>query len=133
LAYVRLQIILSLRNTNTRAAVVHTAETSTREATVVKDRATIRIKDAEDQVTLAEREALERVSRAEEENTTMLASAHEDAKGLAWKVTLLEDNLAVEGRAGKRLRGSTEHTSRSSPSCRLGALSYVMPASVLLG
>jgi hypothetical protein len=80
-----------------------------------------------------EREALERASQAEEENTTMLASAHEDAEGLAWKVTLLEDNLAVEGPARKHLRGSNEHTSRSSPFCRLGALSYVMPSSALLG
>jgi BMFP domain-containing protein YqiC len=33
------------------------------------------------------------------ENTTVLASAREDAEGLAQKITLLEDELAVECRA----------------------------------
>jgi hypothetical protein len=60
------------------------------------DSVTLYVKD---QAALAEREALERVSRAKVENTTTLASTREDAKGLAWKIALLEDELAVEGRA----------------------------------
>jgi hypothetical protein len=49
----------------------------------------------EDWATLVEREALERVSRVEVENATMLAFAHEDAEGLARKVTLPEDDHTV--------------------------------------
>jgi hypothetical protein len=46
-----------------------------------------------------EREALERVSRVEVENAMMLASAHEDAEGLARKVALHKDELTVVHRA----------------------------------
>jgi hypothetical protein len=42
---------------------------------------------------------LEWVSRAETENTTTLAFAREYAEGLAQKVALLEDDLAVERQA----------------------------------
>jgi hypothetical protein len=35
----------------------------------------------------------------EEKNAMALASAHEDAEGLAWKVALLEDDLVAERRA----------------------------------
>jgi hypothetical protein len=75
------------------------AETSTRERIVVQDSAALCVKDAENQAALAEREALDRVSRVEVENTMLLASAHEDAEGLARKFALLEDKLAAEHRA----------------------------------
>jgi hypothetical protein len=81
------------------AVAVLAIETSTQEAAAVRDSATLHVKDAKDQVTLVEREALERVSRAEAENAMMLAFAHEDAEGLAWKVALLEDELAAERQA----------------------------------
>jgi hypothetical protein len=61
------------------------------------DSAALRVEDAEDWATLAEREARERVSRVEEENAMALASAHEDAEGLA----LLEGELAEERRPRK--------------------------------
>jgi hypothetical protein len=74
-------------------------ETSTREATVARGDATLRIKGAKDRATLAEREALEWVSRAEVENNAMLTSVHEGAEVLARKMTLLEDELTREHRA----------------------------------
>jgi hypothetical protein len=77
----------------------HFTETSAQEAAATWDNATLHVKDAEDPTALVEREALERVSRVEVENATMLASTRKDAEGLAWKVTLLEDNLATEHRA----------------------------------
>jgi hypothetical protein len=46
-----------------------------------------------------ERVALERVSRAEVENAMVLASAREDAEGFVRKITLLENELAVERQA----------------------------------
>jgi hypothetical protein len=46
-----------------------------------------------------ERVALERVSRAEAENTMVLASAREDAERFVRKITLLENELAVERQA----------------------------------
>jgi hypothetical protein len=78
------------------AVALLAAEVFAQEATTVWDSATHRVKDAEDQVALAERETLERVSRAEAKNSTALASAREDAEGLARKVALLEDELATE-------------------------------------
>jgi ketosteroid isomerase-like protein len=60
------------------------------------DSAALRVKDVEDWAALVEREALERVSRVKAENATVLASAHEDAKGFTCKITLLEDELAAE-------------------------------------
>jgi NADPH-dependent ferric siderophore reductase len=79
--------------------VVLAIETSPREATTMQDSATLHVQDAKDRASLAEREALEWVSKAEMENATVLASAHEDAEGLAQTVTLLEDELVVECRA----------------------------------
>jgi hypothetical protein len=75
-----------------------TVEASTREAIAAWDSIALRVKDVEDQDALVEREALERVSRAEAENATALASAREDAEGLARRIALLEDELAVERR-----------------------------------
>jgi hypothetical protein len=72
------------------------AKVSAQEAVAAWDSATLHVKDAEDQAGLAEKEALERVSRVEAENTMLLASACEDAEGLAPKVALLEDELAAE-------------------------------------
>jgi hypothetical protein len=46
-----------------------------------------------------EREALQRVSRVEAENAAALASSHEDAKGFAHKIALLEDKLVMERQA----------------------------------
>jgi hypothetical protein len=43
-----------------------------------------------------DRVALKRVSRAEVENAVMLASLHEDAKGFACKIALLEDEIITE-------------------------------------
>jgi hypothetical protein len=40
-----------------------------------------------------ERKAREMVSRVEVENATALASAHEDAEGLAWKIVLLKGKV----------------------------------------
>jgi hypothetical protein len=71
---------------------------------------------------LVEREALEGVSRAEAENAMALASTHENAEGLSWKVTLLEDELAVEHRV--------KNDSRKSPFFKLKVPSYVMPSLV---
>jgi hypothetical protein len=45
------------------------------------------------------REALERVSRVKAENVMALASACEDAEGIARKITLLEDELTAESQA----------------------------------
>jgi hypothetical protein len=53
----------------------------------------------EDWVTLAERVARERVSRVEVESAAMLASAHEEAKCLVWKIALLEGELVEVRRA----------------------------------
>jgi hypothetical protein len=83
----------------THVAAMLTAETSTREPIVVRDSATLYERDVENQAALAEREALDKVSRVEVENATLLASAHEDAEGLARKFALFEDNLAAEHRA----------------------------------
>jgi hypothetical protein len=41
-------------------------------------------------------EVLERVSRAKAENVAALDSAREDTEGFARKITLLEDELAME-------------------------------------
>jgi hypothetical protein len=46
-----------------------------------------------------EREALERVSTAEVKNTVVSASAREDVERLAWKIALLDDELAAERQA----------------------------------
>jgi hypothetical protein len=70
-----------------------------REAAAAWDSATLHVKDVEDRAVLVEREALERVSRAEAEKAVVLDFAHEDAKGFACKVTLLEDKLAAEHQA----------------------------------
>jgi hypothetical protein len=63
------------------------------------DRDALFVRNAEDQVTLVERKALERVSRAEVDNAVVLASACEDDKGFVRKITLLEDELAVQRQA----------------------------------
>jgi hypothetical protein len=81
------------------AILMLATEASVREAIAAWDSATLRVKDAEDRAALVKRESLERVWRVEIENTTVLASAREDAEGLAQKITLLEDELAVECRA----------------------------------
>jgi hypothetical protein len=44
----------------------------------------------------AVREALERMSRAEVAYAVALASAHEEAEGLIWKIVLLEGELVVD-------------------------------------
>jgi hypothetical protein len=105
----------------TCATTVLAAETFAWEAATVHDSVTHHVKDTEDRASIVEREALERVSRAEAENTTALASAREDAEGLAQKVALLQDELVAE------------HSLRSSSFCRPGVLSCVMPLSVLHG
>jgi hypothetical protein len=78
---------------------VLTVETSAREATTAQDGTTLHIKVAEDWATLAETEALEWVSRVEVGNSAALACAHDDAKGLAQKIALLESELAEEHQA----------------------------------
>jgi hypothetical protein len=83
----------------TRAVVMLTAETAVWEAVAAPDSAALRVKDAENRAALAEREALERVSRVEAESAAALASAHEDAEGFVWKMTLLEDELEAEHHA----------------------------------
>jgi hypothetical protein len=57
------------------------------------------VNGAKDRTALEERKALERMLRMEVEKATMLASAHEDAKGLVWKITLLEGELVAEHQA----------------------------------
>jgi class 3 adenylate cyclase len=79
-----------------RVMAMLAAKTSAQEATVARDNAALCVKDVEDWTALVERVALERVSRVEVENTMALASAREDAKGFVRKITLLEDELAVE-------------------------------------
>jgi hypothetical protein len=74
--------------------VILAAETSAQEAATAQDSTTILFKDADDRAAPAKREAHERVSRVEAENATVLASACEDAEGLAQKVALLEGELA---------------------------------------
>jgi hypothetical protein len=83
----------------------------------------------------------------EVENTASLESAHEDAKGLTWKVTLLEGEL-VQARQAQEVaeekfrslsdasadgawrlvfsKMESESSSRSFPFCRLGAPSCVL-------
>jgi hypothetical protein len=80
-----------------------TAEASTWEAVATWDSAAFHVGDVEDQATLledratlAKREALETVSRVEAKNAMVLASAHEGAKVLVWKISLLEDELTVK-------------------------------------
>jgi hypothetical protein len=106
------------------------AETSAREAVAARDSTALHVKDAEDRAALVEREALQRVSRVEVENTTVLASAHEDAEGLAWKIALLEDELAAEHRALKVCEREHRNNSRSSPFCKPMVPSCVMPRSL---
>jgi hypothetical protein len=65
----------------THIAVVLATQTSTQEATVTWDSATLRVNDVEDQASLTEREALETVLRVEVENVMALAFACKDAKG----------------------------------------------------
>jgi hypothetical protein len=68
----------------TRVMAMLVVETSTREAATTRDSAALHGKDAEDQATLGGgREALERVSRVKAENVMALASAREDAEGIA--------------------------------------------------
>jgi hypothetical protein len=66
---------------------------------VTQNSAALRVGDAEDQAVLPEKEAIERVSIAEVGNTVVLVSSREVTEGLVWKITLLEDDLAVERRA----------------------------------
>jgi hypothetical protein len=80
----------------THAVIVLAARTSAPEAAAAWDSATLRIEDAKDRAILTEGEALERVSRAESENSAVLASAHADAEGIAWKVVLLDGELVEE-------------------------------------
>jgi hypothetical protein len=110
-----------------RAIAVLTIEASTREAAVAHDRG------VEDKDALAESEALERVSRAEVENSAVLTSAHDDAKGIAKKIALLESELVEERQARKMSERDTGSVSRCSPFYRLGAWSYASPPSALLG
>jgi hypothetical protein len=63
---------------------------------VAQDSAALCVKDVEDRATLAEREALEMVLRVEAKNAVVLASAHEDAKGLVRKIALLKGKLAED-------------------------------------
>jgi hypothetical protein len=90
------EVTQALEATATAEAVhvmaVLATNTSAQEATAAWDSTAILVKDAEDQTTLAERGAWERVLRVEVENLMTSASAHEDAKGLVRKVTLLEEN-----------------------------------------
>jgi hypothetical protein len=79
----------------TRITVVLAAETSAQDAAAARDSAALCVMDVENWATLVERVALEKESRVEEENAMALASAHEDAKGFLWKITLLEGKLAV--------------------------------------
>jgi hypothetical protein len=83
----------------THAVAKLAVETYAQETIAVRDSTTLCVKDAENRTALADREALERVSRVEAENATALASSCEDAEGLAQKIALLEDELAVEHRA----------------------------------
>jgi hypothetical protein len=53
----------------------------------------------EDQATLVERGAQGRVLRVEAVSATALASARKEAKGLVWKIALLEGELTEAGRA----------------------------------
>jgi hypothetical protein len=74
--------------------VVLATETSAQEATVMRDSATLHVKDAEDQGALAEREAQERMSRVEAGKAAVSVSSREDADDLVWKIALLEGALA---------------------------------------
>jgi hypothetical protein len=98
------------------ATIVLAIGSSTQEAAAAWDSATPRAKDAEEWAPLAEREALGGLSRAKAENSMKLASTREDTERLARMVALLEDKLAAELKIC--LRGSTEHTSWSSPFCK---------------
>jgi hypothetical protein len=75
------------------------AETSTQEAAMTWDSATICINNAEDLAALAEMEAQERVLRVEAENVVVLASAREGEEGLVRKIVVLEGELAVARQA----------------------------------
>jgi hypothetical protein len=83
----------------TRSVATLIAHIFARETTTSRDSAALHAKDMEDRASLVESEALERVSRAEAENAAVLASTHEDAEGLAQKVTFLKDELVAERRA----------------------------------
>jgi hypothetical protein len=91
------------------ATTLLATETSTQQSTAAWDSDSLRIKDAEDRAALAMRDALERVSRVEAENSAVLTSVREDAKGLARKIALLEDELTREHRA--RETSEREHQS----------------------
>jgi hypothetical protein len=81
--------------------VVLSTKTSAQEATIAGDRATLHVKATEDRVAMAKRKARERISRVEAENNVVLASAHDDAEDLVWKISLLEGELREEHRAWK--------------------------------
>jgi hypothetical protein len=66
---------------------------------MAQDSATLCVKDVEDWATLAEIMALEWVLRTEAENAVVLASTRDDAEGFAYKITLLENELATECQA----------------------------------
>jgi hypothetical protein len=92
-------------------------ETSAWEAIAAWDNVAIHVEDVEGRVALAERQALERVSRVEVETAATLAIAHEDAKGFARKIALLDDDLTVERQARKVSERERRECLRSSPFC----------------
>jgi hypothetical protein len=83
------------------------AESSARDAAAARDSTTLCVKDVVAWDALPKRETLERVSRVEVENVTALASAREAVEGFVQKISLLEDDLAMERQA--RVVSEREH------------------------
>jgi hypothetical protein len=108
-------------------------ETSSKEASVARDNATLHVKDVKDQATLVEREALERMPRVEVENVVMLASARGMLKASSGRSFSLLVSLRWSARPSSCLRWSIENNSGSSPFYRPEASSCVMPSLVPCG
>jgi hypothetical protein len=108
-------------------------ETSAWEAATAWGSTALHVRDVQDWATLVEREALERVSRAEAENATMLASAHQDAEGFAWKVAVLKDELAAEHQAREVSEREFQEQFEELTSCRPRVPSCVMPSLIPRG
>jgi hypothetical protein len=67
---------------------VLTAKAFAQETTLAHDGPTLHIREVEDWVTMAE-----------QEHSVALASTHVDVEGLAWRIALLEGELAKECRS----------------------------------
>jgi hypothetical protein len=79
-----------------RIVIVPVVEASTKEVTATWESTAALVRDAENWASMVEREARERVSIVEAESAIVLASAFEEAEGLAHRIVLLEGERTEE-------------------------------------